>query len=77
MAELPGSNGYKKQHKVQYTSSIPKGSILLNVFDCDLDDGTECKFSDNTKLEGVYDTLDSCTAIWKNPDRLEKWADSP
>lgn len=63
MAELPGSNGYEQQHKVQCTSSISKGSILLNVFNSDLDDGIECKFSDNTKLEGVFDTPDSCTAI--------------
>lgn len=47
----------------QYTSSMPKGSILLNVFTRDLDDGTEGNFSYTIKMEGVLDTPDSCVAI--------------
>lgn len=46
-----------------FTSSISKGSILLNVFIRDLDEGTEGNFSYNIKMEGVFDTPDSCIAI--------------
>lgn len=59
----------------QYTSSISKGSILLNIFNSDLDDGRECNFSDNTKLGGVFNTPYRCTVIWKYLERLKKRAD--
>lgn len=44
--------------------SIP-GPVLFNVFINDLDDGTECSlssFTNDTKLGGVTDMLDGCTA---------------
>ena len=52
------------------------------MFECifinDMDDGVGCtlnKSADNTKLGGVADKPDSCTAIQRNLDRLEKQSD--
>jgi len=48
------------------------GPIELNTFTNDLYDGTECtlgKFA-----AGLVDTADSCAAIQKDIDILEKWS---
>ncbi|KAK4829926.1 hypothetical protein QYF61_007649, partial [Mycteria americana] len=66
------------------TRGIPQlvmlGPILLPFFTDSLDDLMECtfrKFADNTKL-GVgicQPTLEGMSAIWRNLQRLAKWAD--
>lgn len=45
----------------------------LIFFINDLDDGAECNFS-NAKWRGKADMPDGCAVIWRNHDRVVKWA---
>jgi len=50
---------------------------LFNVIN-DLDDGAECtlsKSADDTKMGGVAGMPEGCAVIWRNLNRLEKFAD--
>lgn len=49
------------------------GAVLFSLFINDLDKGLECiliKFADGTKLGGMADTPESCTAPHQDPDRV-------
>ena len=62
----------------------PQGSelefILHNIFINDMDDMTECilsKFSDNTKLGGVADTLEGATLIQESLELQKRELQNP
>ena len=51
---------------------------MFNLLISDQDEGIECtlsKFVDNTKLEGVADTLEGCDSIQQDLDRLVNWVE--
>lgn len=62
---------------VVYFQQSIMGQILLNKFVNDMDDGSECilrKYAGDRKMERVVHASDSCTAIQRNLDWLEKQA---
>jgi len=53
------------------------GPVLFNIFIKGLDDGAEgtlSKFADNVKLGRLADMPESCAALQKALNRLEKWS---
>lgn len=62
---------------VVYFQQSIMGQILLNKFVNDMDDGSECilrKYAGDRKMERVVHASDSCTAIQRNLNWLEKQA---
>ncbi|KAJ7415481.1 hypothetical protein WISP_78132 [Willisornis vidua] len=59
----------QKKTKMIFSPETSCFTFFIN----DLDDGAECNFS-NAKLGRVANMPEGCAAIWRDLDRLEKWA---
>lgn len=62
------------------SSDVPQGSVLgselFNVFNNDIDSGTECalsKFANDTKLNGAVDTSKVQDAIQRDLEKFKQW----
>ena len=56
-------------------SGICLGTVLINAFVSDIDDGIKCtlrKFVGGTKLSGLVDKLDGRDAIQRDLEKLER-----
>lgn len=52
--------------------------VLTNIFVNSVDDGVKCTlsiFTDDMRLVVVADSSEGPAAIWRDLDRLERWAD--
>ncbi|KAF7252760.1 RNA-directed DNA polymerase from mobile element jockey [Varanus komodoensis] len=70
-------------NQMEVTSGVPQGSVLgpvlFNIFINDLDgevQGKIIKFTDDTKLGGIANTLEDRMKIQGDFDKLEHWAES-
>lgn len=75
LAYLPASEGCLGAKSPDEGQSIAVSLLepILFITSNDQDNETECKSANDTKPEGEADTQDSCAAIQRDFDKLEKW----